>query len=563
MSDFAGLRLAATALQAQQRGVEVAAQNVANANTEGYSRQRVDLEALGGPQTAAFWSKYDGAGSGVKVADIQRFRDSLLEIRAGIEHSTNANLQVGADTMKGIEGLFNEPSDTGIAKQLSDLWSSFNDVSNHPDDPATRTQLLETANTLIGTVKTTANGLAQQRTNTINQLSATVANINQLSQSVASLNAAIKANDITGQATNDLKDKRDLLVNQLAEASGGTVQAFEYGQVNVMINGNALVNGGRAASLSVDATGTPVVLRWTSDDTLAGVTSGTAGGQLTAINSTIPSYVAKLDSFATTLRDEVNNLHADISGSLATTAQNQTTAGNLQFEMSLNGGAFQTVTVAGADWSGAGGATALQTALQTAIDGAVGVGTATVAVSGGNGSAMTIKITPTVAGSLTVQAHGANAGFATLLGTTAVGADGVGGRVFFSGTDAGTLALSSAVANNPNAVAAGLASGGPLDGSRALDIGDLAQSSTGSASSYRQLIVQLGIDTQGAQNRSDIQQKSTQSLDNARQQVSGVNLDEEMTNLVQYQHAYDAAARVLTTIDSMLDTLINHTGMTV
>jgi flagellar hook-associated protein 1 FlgK len=72
MSDFAGLRLAATALQAQQRGVEVAAQNVADANTEGYSRQRVDLESLGAPDVAASWSRYEGAGSGVKFASSTR-----------------------------------------------------------------------------------------------------------------------------------------------------------------------------------------------------------------------------------------------------------------------------------------------------------------------------------------------------------------------------------------------------------------------------------------------------------------------------------------------------------
>ena len=78
---------------------------------------------------------------------------------------------------------------------------------------------------------------------------------------------------------------------------------------------------------------------------------------------------------------------------------------------------------------------------------------------------------------------------------------------------------------------------------------------------YRQAIVQLGVDTQTATNRDQIQQTATQSLDNARSQQSGVSIDEEMTNLVEFQHGYDAAARLMTTIDGMLDTLINHTGL--
>jgi flagellar hook-associated protein 1 FlgK len=84
---------------------------------------------------------------------------------------------------------------------------------------------------------------------------------------------------------------------------------------------------------------------------------------------------------------------------------------------------------------------------------------------------------------------------------------------------------------------------------------------TGADSVYRQAIVQLGVDTQTANNRNQIQQSATQSVDNARSQQSGVSIDEEMTNLVEFQHGYAAAARLMTTVDSMMDTLINHTGL--
>jgi len=561
MSDFAGLRVALSALQAAQRGVDVSSQNIANANTDGYSRQRVDLVNVGAPAVPAIWSTYNGTGGGVRVDAVTRFRDAFMEIRAALEHGSMASLDQASTTMNNIQQLFDEPSDTGIQAQLSNLWSAFDTVANNPAEPAARTQLLETATTLATSINGVSQKLTQQRTDTISELGATVADINQMAQSLAQLNQSIKANTIAGLPVNDLEDQRDLLANKLAEASGASLHATNFNQVNVVLNGTSLVQEGAAQTLTVDSSGSPVVLRWTASNSIATVNSGKAGGELDAINTTIPSYLTKIDNVATTLRDEVNQLHGAITGSIDPTVQDQSGAGNLQVDVGLDGGAFQTVTVAGADWSGAGGAAALQTAMQTAIDTAIGAGNATVTVTGGNGNPLAVSVVPTGTHQLQVRATGANAGFATLLGTTPIGSDGIGGRAFFTGTDGLTLAVSNAVANNPSAVAAGTAAGGPLDASNAISIAQLSQSTTGADTVYRQLIVQLGVDTQTATNRDQIQQASTKSLDNARQQVAGVNTDEEMTNLVQYQHSYEAAARVMTTIDSMLNTLINSTGL--
>ena len=561
MSDFSGLRLALTALQAQQRGVNVAAQNVANANTAGYSRQAVNLVNIGAPAVPSWYAKFTGDGQGVKVDSVTRFRDQFMEIRAALEHGSMASMNQASSTMNSIQQLFNEPSDAGIQKQLSDLWAGFDDVANNPADTASRTQLLERANTLAASFNSISANLTQQRTDTISELGATVADINAKSASIAKLNLAIKTNTLANLPVNDLQDQRDLLANQLSEQSGATLRAGTFNQVNVMLNGTALVQESDSTALSVDSSGANTVLRWATDNSAATVTSGKAGGELQAINATIPNYLSKLDNVATTLRDQVNALHGSIGGSIAVIDQNQTAAGTLQFDASLDGGAFSTVAVAGADWSGAGGAAALQTALQTALDTAVGAGNATATVSGGNGSPLTIGITPAGAHQLQVVASGNNPGFSTLLGTTAVGSDGFGGRQFFTGTDAASLSVSNLVAGNPGAVAAGTAGGGPLDGSNALNLADLAASGTGADSVYRQVIVQLGVDTQTATNRDQIQQSATTSLDNARSQQSGVSIDEEMTNLVEFQHGYDAAARLLTTINGMLDTLINHTGL--
>jgi flagellar hook-associated protein 1 FlgK len=558
---MSGLQLALTSLEAQRRGLDIAAQNVANANTDGYSRQRADMVSIGAPAVPALWSKFTGDGEGVKVDDVTRFRDSFLEIRAALEHGAMGNLDVGATTMNNIQQLFNEPSDSGIAQQLSDLWSSFDDVANHPEDLAARTQLLERA----GTVATSINGvgadLKQMQTDLKTEVAATISDINSKAQQIAALNKAIKANNIAGLSVNDLEDQRDLLANQLAEASGATLQQGQYGQVNVFLAGNALVQDDTSTNLNLDTSGSPVVVRWANTNAQANITSGTAGGQLNAINSTIPTYMGYLNNVATTLRDEVNSVHGQMSGTLAVGNQDQSMNSDVMFDISIDGSPFTTADVTGADWSGAGGAAALQTAMQSALDSAVGVGNATATVTGGNGSDLQISIKGAGGHSIQVQATAGNSGFLTLLGNTAVGLDGIGGRQFFTGTDAATLAVSSDVANNPQAVAAGIASKGPLDSSNALNMADFATAQTGADVSYRQLIVQLGVDTQNATSRDTIQQKSTASLDQSRLAQSGVNIDEEMTNMVEFQHAYDAAARFMTAIDTMLDTLINHTGL--
>ena len=561
MSDFSGLHVALSSLYAQRRGLELAGHNIANANTEGYSRQRVDMVNVGPPLTPAFWSTWEGDGGGVRVQDVLRYRDQFLEIRAALEHGSQGHLEQLKGVLGRLEQLFAEPGDMGIGRQLTEFWAGWDDVANNPGDSAARAALLERASTLVTGFTETSEAISQIRTDTITELRAAVTEVNTTASTIAQLNEAIKTAEISGLSSNDLQDQRDLLVNKLAGLTGASIRPAEFGQVNVILGGTPLVMDDRSYNLTVDDTGTPVVVRWEKDNFPASISSGTIGGKLEAINTTLPGYLTSLDAIATDLISEVNGLHAAMTGSVATANQDQSTAGNLQFQLSLNGGAYQTVTVAGADWSGVGGAAALDAALQAAVDAAIGAGTATVAVTGGNGSPLSVSITPVGTNAITTRETASDAGFALLLGTTAVGSDGVGGRRMFEGTSAATLTVSDDVAGNPNAIAAGVAGGGPLDGSLALQLAELASSTTGPDALYRALIVGLGVDAQTTNRRFDIQQESTNRVDEARTSVSGVNIDEEMVSMVQFQHAYDAAARFMTTIDEMLDTLVNRTGV--
>ena len=453
MSDFSSLNVALSALYAQRRGLEITGHNIANANTEGYSRQRVDLQAIGGPRTGTFHSKALSTGNGVNVAGITRFRDAFLEIRAAIAHGDNAGLSRTDRTLRQIEDLFSEPSDLSLAKGLSEFWSGWDDVANHPADPAARAQLLERAATLAKTINQDANQLTQFRSDAISELSSLTDEVNTMSSNIAQLNDAIRSATTAGLNAGDLMDQRDLLVTNLAEKVGATVRPGQHGQVNVFLNGTALVNDNITQALTLDASGSPVVMRWAGSNSAATVSTGEVGGLLGVVNTTLPGYSASLDTIALKLRDDVNALHV-------------------------------------------GGA----------------------------------------------------------------GLDAVTGRKFFDATSAADIAVSSDIGTNTDRIGAGAVGSGTLDSTVALDIADLATSTTSAHAMYRSLIISLGVETQSTSRRLDIQTSAVEQIDGARDASSGVNTDEEMVSMVQYQHAYEAAARFLTTIDEMLDVLVNRTG---
>jgi len=560
MSEFGGLSIALSSLQSQQRALEIAANNVANANTPGYTRQAANMTTLGGSQTPAIFSTGTGDANGVTINSVTRFRDAFMEIQAGLLHASLSSLDQSNATLQQIQGVFSEPSDNGIAAQLSNLWAAFDSVANNPGDPGTRAVLVQQATSVASSFNAAATSLKQISDNETSQLNSLVTDINTTSSSLALVNQSIQSGTVSGLNVNALEDQRDQLAQKLASLTGATVQAGKNNMVTVTLSGLNLVSENHAQSLTLDTSGPSAVIRSALGGFAVNVTSGQAGGMLNDINTVVPGYMTQLNGVATTLRDQVNSAMSSISGTIPAASRNQSAAGTLQFGVALDGGAFNTVSVAGADWSGAGGAAALQTALQTALNTAIGAGNATATVGTNTDGSLAVSVVPTGSHALQVQASGANAGFSTLLGTTPVGSDGIGGRAFFTGTDARTFAVSALVAGNPAAVAAGVASGGPLDGSVALRLADLATAQTGADASYNTMIVKLGVDAKDVQTRNNIQQQSVQSLDAARNAQAGVNTDEEMTNMVEFQKAYEASAKFVVALNSMLSTLMQMVG---
>ena len=465
MSTFSGLNTATTALWAQRRGLDVTGQNIANVNSDGYSRQRAELQSISGTPVPAMYATSSQVGQGVDADKVIRIRDAFLESRAQAESATSARLTVAQETLAQIEQAFREPGDTGIQAKMTAVYTAWSDVANHPTEDGARTAVLQKTATLVAELHTTSANLDEQWTQTRDSLDVLAQDVNAKASSIADLNTAIKRATLSGQPVNELSDKRDVLVLELSAAIGAASSPGENGQVDVVVGGATLISGGSAMGLQVVGTrkpgeaapgnpsfvtapgGTPLTL------------GGTAGAKLAALSDTIPGYQASLDQVAQQVAAEFNEAQAT-----------------------------------GVDKNGAVGAAMFD-------DGAGGA-----AITAAN---LNLRIKDT-----------------DLLAAAALTTQG------------------QPTSDNTNAKATAA----------------LQTKSDGAVVGYRKLIVSLGVEAAVASSSLATQAVVSSQVDASRESVSGVNLDEEMTNMLQFQHAYSAAARLITTIDETLDVLINRTG---
>jgi flagellar hook-associated protein 1 FlgK len=464
-TEFGTIGTALSALQAERKALEVTGQNIANANTAGYTRQRAVMTAVGGSVIPAMYSKSDGVGAGVNLSDVQRLQDAFLEQRANTENGTLNNLQSMQGTLSDIENSFGEPGDGGLQALLSSYWNGWDDVANNPGDSAARTALIGTAQSLATGLNVAAGSLSSQWKSSSESLQTIVNNVNGTAANIASLNKAIVAATSAGNHPNDLMDQRDLLIRQLSTQIGATTRVNSDGSTDVFVGGSALVSGSLSRQLTVSgataidqASSNPVSLSWADTGQVVNTASGQVGGLLNALNSTLPSYASQLDAVAAQLVTSVNAQQG-----------------------------------AGYDLNGAAGGPFFDPAKTTA-------------------ASITVVLTDP---------------------------DGV------------------AASSNPPTLDA---DGNPvvsLDGSNAQKFANF--SGTGADALYRQMIVKLGSESQSAQQKVTTQQSVVQQIQQSRDSAAGVDLDEEQTNLITYQQAYNAAAKFLSVIDSVLDTLINRT----
>ncbi len=199
-STFSGLSTALNALMAQRAGLTTTGQNIANANTVGYSRQRAELAALGTPSQVGFNASalVDRVGSGVTVDSLRRLADVFVDARQRDAHANASYTQAQATAFSQIEDIVGEPSDTGLSKDLAAFWSSWQDLANAPDSIPARQAVMSNATSVAGTLRRGRDALDAAYTDTRSQLDTLATEVNTTAQGVAALNDKIRIAGASG-----------------------------------------------------------------------------------------------------------------------------------------------------------------------------------------------------------------------------------------------------------------------------------------------------------------------------------------------------------------------------
>jgi len=464
-STFDGIHIALSALRAQQRALEVAAHNVANANTPGFSRQRPLLEPVRpalAPVPGASWGTY--LGRGVQLAEVRRVRDLFLDAQVRADLQLLGRWEVRRDALAKVEAIFNEPSDAGLRTVLDEFWASWQELANNPESLAARALVRQKGQALADVFRHLYRQLWDLQADLDRSIAIKVDELNNLARQVASLNEQIALAAANRQVPNDLLDRRDLLVEQMARLAEVQVQLDHQGVATVAVAGMVLVDRFRVARMEVrpnPASPNQSRVVWADTGLEVDPGGGELQGYLEARDQIVPGLMADLDRLATTIRDQVNEIHQAGWGLAGSTGKDffdrECTAANM-------------------------------------------------------------ALAPDVLGDL---------GLKNIAASTSEAVPGNG--------------------ENALKIAA-------LQREKILDQGTIDDF-------FRSVIGTIGVLAREAVRLSENQSALLQQIEHQRQSVMGVSLDEEVTNLIRYQHAYAAAARVITTLDEMLRSLIQDTGL--
>lgn len=449
------MSIATGALGAEQGALNATTNNVANANTPGYSRLRPVLTE--NDPVVVGTVTY---GTGVSLAKLQSLRDPILQRRIQEETQQQGQLNAFVSAMQQAQVQFTASS-SDIGTQISNFFNSLDQLSTDPTNLALRQGVLTAASNLAGAFNNTANNLSLQGSNLDLNVMQDVQQLNVLTGQIATLNLRISELEGVKQDASAFIDQRDVLIGQLSNLIDVSAIQSDNGLTLTTANGTALVVGGQnfALSTQINAAGLHDVYAQGKDIT-ATLTSGELAGVLQVRDQKIPDVLAKLDTLAAGLATALNTAHQ-----------------------------------AGFDLNGDPGGNLF----------------APPPAGPGAAASMAVQITDPA-----------------LIAASSDGAPGSNGNV----------AVLSAVHDQP--VAAGQT---PTD-------------------FYSNLVFAVGNDVSSGSAELDSSQLILTQLQDQRGSISGVSLDEEAANMVQYQRAFEAAARVVTTINELLATVINMGSIT-
>lgn len=313
---FSAIETAKSAMMAHQEAVAVAAHNVANASVKGYSRQEPVFKTRPAPGGVGLSFAGQRAGMGVDVAAVLRARNVFLDAQVRSESSRLGYYSVLSRDLSQVEVVLNEPSDGGLAASMQNLWDAFYELSLNPESIAARRSVIEQAKALGEAFKHVRKQLTDLMADIEVRISSAVDRINSIATEIASLNGRIQKLVAAGKEANDLMDKRDLLLDELARFGKVQCNLKPSGACDVYLGDGLLVSEMRYQTLEVyseesgDITGLTLIrIRWVQLQTQASLGIGEIQASLDTRNQEIPSVITSLGTLEGALREEVNGLH--------------------------------------------------------------------------------------------------------------------------------------------------------------------------------------------------------------------------------------------------------------
>lgn len=300
-----GFSIGLRTLRAAQVSMDLVGHNISNASTPGYSRRLASLGA-----TDPFFSGRYALGTGVRVNELRRIHDGLLEMRLRDQRQVLGQLEASGSLLRQLEGFFQEPSESGLAARLDDLWNSFSDASRASDDTASRDALVQSGLSLGASFRQVMAQVGSVGGEARGGVDAAVAVVNGLLSEIASVNDRITQSRSFGTTPGDLLDARDHLVQELSDWIDPQAIDRPDGTVDVLLDGMLLVSGSTARPLQTQqpADGTIKVVMRDGGQELD-ITGGRLKGYLDLARLAVPRRQSELDALARTLLYEVNKRH--------------------------------------------------------------------------------------------------------------------------------------------------------------------------------------------------------------------------------------------------------------
>ncbi|MGD9692856.1 MAG: flagellar hook-associated protein FlgK [Phycisphaerales bacterium] len=573
MSLTGSLYIGRSALAASQLALQVTGNNLANASTPGYTRQVARLNPLG----AGVDSSGLSVGRGVQVQHIRRQIDQALQTRLEDAVSREQGTLVEQQILSQVEAILNELSGSDLSSELGRFFNAFSEVANNPSATETRAVAVEQGVALAGFLRGLRSDLEITRSQIDSQLDSATRRADDILREIANLNIEIARAEQGQGVANEMRDHRDGLVRELSELMDVTTIEQPNGAIDVLVGSTTLLTGNRSRGVEFyqETVGgkLSVSVRVKSTGETLPLTTGRLGALLGQRASTVEATIDDLDRVTANLIHEVNRIHSsgepgrpltDSTGWLRVGAGDQGLAFNDPSNATMSrltvlpkNGSF---TVYVRDGSGATTTTQIEVDLD-GIDalGAAGYGddTSLADLAAMLNGIPNLNAQVTAGGQLRVFT---DSGYSVSFGDDTSGVLAVLGiNTYFEGDSAANIAVRQEIQQDPLRLVAGTATsanGAALAMSALRDASVEGLGGLSLTNVWLKTVERVGSEGASALVRASAASLVKENLQAQRDGVSGVSVDEESINLLTYQRQYQGAARFITVVDELMQTLL-------